>query len=96
MTTHSDNSAFVQIVISMTEYHTTYHRGEGESTQWEDVQRKLGNFKPVDKPWKPEKFEPELATERGGQDWLDEQEDLAELQEAEDEYADDAFLEQYR
>lgn len=28
----------------MTDYHTVYKRGEGESTQWEDIQRKLGNI----------------------------------------------------
>ena len=24
----------------MGDYHTTYRRGEGESTQWEDIQRR--------------------------------------------------------
>ena len=80
----------------MTEYHTAYQRGEGESTQWEDIQRKLGNFKPVEKPWKPDKFQPKQETDRGGQGWLAQQEDPAELREAEDDFADDAFLEQYR
>ena len=29
---------------------TSYRRVEGESTQWEDIQRKLGNFAPKPKP----------------------------------------------
>ena len=28
----------------MTDYHTTYTGPEGETTQWEDIQRKLGNL----------------------------------------------------
>lgn len=27
----------------MTEYHTVYKGPEGESTQWDDIQAKLGN-----------------------------------------------------
>lgn len=30
----------------MTEYHTIYKGPEGESTQWDDIQRKLGNAPP--------------------------------------------------
>ena len=29
---------------------TSYRRAEGESTQWEDIQRRLGNFAAVKKP----------------------------------------------
>ena len=29
---------------------TSYRRAEGESTQWEDIQRKLGNFPKAKKP----------------------------------------------
>ena len=30
----------------MTEYHTIYKGPEGESTKWDDIQRKLGNKAP--------------------------------------------------
>lgn len=30
----------------MTDYHTTYKGPEGESTQWDDIQAKLGNKAP--------------------------------------------------
>ena len=30
----------------MTEYHTIYKGPEGESTKWDDIQRKLGNKPP--------------------------------------------------
>jgi hypothetical protein len=28
----------------MTEYHSVYKGPEGETTQWDDIQRKLGNL----------------------------------------------------
>ena len=65
--------------------------------QLTSVERRLGNFKPVDKPGKPAPFAPaDEADQQRDQAWLDAQEDPAELVEAEDEFADDAFLEQYR
>ena len=58
----------------MTDYHTTYRRGEGESTQWEDIQRRLGNFKPVEKPWQPDAFRPvDESADRRDREWLDAQ-----------------------
>lgn len=78
----------------MTEYHTTYQRGEGESTQWEDIHRKLGNFAPAQPVWKPEPFAPSEDPNKD-QEWLDEQ-SVDGLAAAEDDYADDRFLEEYR
>ncbi|MCJ1423428.1 hypothetical protein MMC29_001311 [Sticta canariensis] len=81
--------------LLMTEYHTQYQRPEGESTQWEDIHRKLGNFAPAEPIWKPEPFSPTQETAKD-QAWLDQQEDPGTLEDAEDEFADDSFLDQYR
>ena len=43
----------------MTDYHSTYKRAEGESTQWEDLQRKLGNLAPAPKAEPPPAYAPE-------------------------------------
>ena len=51
----------------------------------------------MDKPWKPEAFQPaDESAERRDAAWLDAQEEPDALVEAEDDFADDAFLEQYR
>jgi len=73
---------------------TTYQRPEGESTQWEDIQRKLGNFAPKAKPEKAKAFKP--AAERDRVADLIEAEEQEDLEQLEDDFADDSFLEQYR
>lgn len=78
----------------MADYHTTYKRAEGESTQWEDIQRRLGNFAPAEPVHKPDPFAP-AAEEEHNQGWLDSK-TADELVELEDETGDDAFLDQYR
>ena len=79
---------------AMTDYHTKYQRPEGESTQWEDIHRKLGNFAPAEPVFKPEPFVP-APDKKKDQTWLDERSE-GELDDAEDEFADDHFLEDYR
>lgn len=82
----------------MTEYHTVY-KGREETTQWDDIQRKLGNLAPKEKPFKPEAFTPdvhEAATAKRGEDWLATCDDVGELSDAEDEFQDDEFLEKFR
>lgn len=74
--------------------HTVYKGPEGETTQWEDIQRKMGNLPPKEPVWKAEKFAPQQAAKKDEQ-WLDKKE-ADELEELEDEFADDPFLEQYR
>ena len=78
----------------MGDYHTVYKAPEGETTQWGDIQRKMGNLpakEPVSKPepWQPQ---PEKAKDK---DWVDGRA-TDELEEAEDDFDDDRFLEQYR
>jgi len=75
--------------ITMADYHTTYVGPEGETTQWDDIQRKLGNLPAKDSAWKPPAFEPgetqELPSTR-------EEDAPADRNEEED----DDFLERYR
>ena len=73
---------------------TTYKRADGETTQWEDIHRKLGNFAPAEPVWKPDAFEPEEDLGKG-KAWIDNQ-DVPELEELEDEFPDDQFLQEYR
>lgn len=77
----------------MAEYHTVYKGREGESTQWEDIQRKLGNLPPKPPAWKPEKYAPEEEVAKNSTDHID----SAYATELEGmELDDDRFLEEYR
>ncbi|PNW82735.1 hypothetical protein CHLRE_06g291900v5 [Chlamydomonas reinhardtii] len=78
----------------MTEYHTVYKGPEGETTQWDDIQRKMGNLPPKAPVWKPDKYAPEVEEARDAA-WV-EGRDAGELREAEDAFDDDRFLEEYR
>jgi hypothetical protein len=78
----------------MAEYHTVYKGPEGETTQWEDIQVKLGNMAPKPKPWKPDAYQPEVEQQKDKQ-FLDKQ-DEQELRDLEEEFDDDRALEEYR
>jgi hypothetical protein len=78
----------------MAEYHTVYKGPEGETTQWEDIQIRLGNMAPKPKPWKPEAYKPEQE-EQKDKEWLDNKNE-GELAELDDEFQDDRALEEYR
>jgi hypothetical protein len=78
--------------------HFVYKDVEGTTTEWDDIQRKLGNLPPKDPPFKAPAWTPAATHhDRKGTDWIDEktQEELVEL---EDDSAleDDRFLEEYR
>ena len=77
------------------EYHTVYKRPEGETTQWEDLQRKFGNLPPKEPVQKPEAFVPAQDKSKDRQ-LLDNDDDIEALENAEDDFADDPFLEAYR
>ena len=77
------------------EYHTVYKRPEGETTQWEDLQRKFGNLPPKEPVQKPEAFMPAQDKSKDRQ-LLDNDDDIDALENAEDDFADDPFLEAYR
>ncbi|KAJ0450682.1 hypothetical protein HanHA300_Chr15g0559001 [Helianthus annuus] len=42
----------------MGDYHFVYKDVEGSSTQWDDIQRKLGNLPPKPPVFKPDPFTP--------------------------------------
>ncbi|KAF8060532.1 Pdcl3 [Scenedesmus sp. PABB004] len=74
--------------------HTLYKGPEGETTQWEDIQVRLGNMAPRPKPWKPEKYAAPAEEARDAA-WLAAR-DEDELSGAEDEFPDDRALEELR
>lgn len=78
----------------MTDYHAVYKGPEGESTQWEDIHRRLGNLPQKAPVWKPAAYTP-AEEEKHDADWLDKR-DEQELSDLEDEFSDDRFLEMYR
>lgn len=83
----------------MADYHFVYKDVEGTSTQWDDIQRKLGNLPPKPAPFKPPNFTPSLDEDSKPKDkaWIDEktEEELEDLEDNPD-LDDDRFLEEYR
>ena len=75
--------------------HTIYKRLEGETTQWEDVQRKYGNLPPKDPVAKPDPFSP-ADDEKWQYDRLDGADNPESLEDMEDDFEEDSFLETYR
>lgn len=73
---------------------TVYTRPEGQTTQWEDLQRKFGNLPPKEPVWKPDPYTPEKE-EVKDKEWIDGK-DEDELSDLEDEFGDDQALEEYR
>lgn len=78
----------------MADYHSTYKGPEGQTTQWDDIQRKMGNLPAKEPVAAPDPFTPEREDIKN-KEWVDSKavDDLAEL---DDEFDDDRFLEQYR
>jgi hypothetical protein len=79
---------------------TVYERPEGQTTQWEDIQRKMGNMAPAEKVWKPAAWEAKRELPRGltaliggGSGKSGDADALGDL---EGEFDDDRFLEEYR
>ncbi len=77
------------------ENRTVYERVEGETTQWEDLQRKFGNLPPKEPVQKADPFSP-AEEPRWDRAWLEQAEAPEDVEDAEDDFADDRFLEQYR
>mmetsp|Transcript_38484 Transcript_38484/g.108771 ORF Transcript_38484/g.108771 Transcript_38484/m.108771 type:complete len:249 (+) Transcript_38484:359-1105(+) len=77
----------------MADYHTVY-QGTGETTEWDDLQVKFGNKEKPPPKWKPEKYVPK-EDESKDKSWLDGK-DETELSDLEDDFEDDAVLEEYR
>ena len=78
----------------MADDHTIYKGPEGRTTQWQDIQRKMGNLPPKEPPSKPDPWTPDKGDARDA-GWLDSR-DEKELEDLEEEFEDDRFLEQYR
>ncbi|AQK80223.1 Thioredoxin superfamily protein [Zea mays] len=81
----------------MADYHFVYKDVEGASTEWDDIQRRLGNLPPKPEPFKPPPFAPKVDADEQpkSKEWLDVREP-EELEELEDDLDDDRFLEKYR
>ncbi|XVF16236.1 hypothetical protein REPUB_Repub10bG0014100 [Reevesia pubescens] len=81
----------------MADYHFVYKDVEGASTQWDDIQRKLGNLPPKPPAFKPDPFDPAPDPDSAPKDksWIDEKTE-EELENLEDDLDDDRFLEEYR
>jgi hypothetical protein len=78
----------------MADYHTTYKGPEGQTTQWEDIQVKLGNMAPREPKYKASAYEGEAEVAKDSS-WLQQQEQEV-LSEHEDDFADDRELEVMR
>ncbi|KAK7266909.1 hypothetical protein RIF29_19570 [Crotalaria pallida] len=81
----------------MADYHFVYKDVEGASTQWDDIQRKLGNLPEKAPAFKPPSFTPAHDPDSLPKDkaWLDSKNE-DELQDLEDDLDDDRFLQEYR
>lgn len=85
----------------MGDYHFVYKDVEGASTQWDDIQRKLGNLPPKPAPFKPAPFapadDPDLRSDPKSKSWIEDR-TADELEDLEDDpdLDDDRFLEEYR
>ena len=88
--------------------HVVYRGPEGETTEWDDLQRQYGNKPPAPEKFIPDAFTPaedrglRAAVERGGRAGgtahIDAARGMDQLHAMEDEdaFADDTFLEEYR
>ncbi|XP_059640923.1 uncharacterized protein LOC132283059 [Cornus florida] len=83
----------------MANYHFVYKDVEGASTQWDDIQRKLGNLPPKPPAFKPPPFTPAEDEDSKPRDknWIDHKTE-EELQDLEDDpdLDEDRFLKEYR
>jgi hypothetical protein len=83
----------------MADYHFVYKDVEGASTQWDDIQRKLGNLPPKPPAFKPDAFTPESDPYSVPKDksWIDQlSHDDLEVLEDDPDLDDDRFLQEYR
>ncbi|KAG6424795.1 hypothetical protein SASPL_115215 [Salvia splendens] len=81
----------------MADYHFVYKDLEGTSTQWDDIQRKLGNLPEKPPVFQPPSFSPAEDEDSKPKDrtWIDGKTE-EELEDLEDDLDDDRFLEEYR
>lgn len=75
--------------------HHVYQTPEGEDTEWDIIQRRLGNYAPKEPKWTPDAFQPEAERPLKDKEFIKNQAQ-EELEDLEDDFADDQFLEKYR
>ena len=80
----------------MGDNHTVYERPEGQTTQWEDIQRKMGNMAPAEKVWKPATWSAKQELPKGLAALVGTGGDADAVGDLEGEFDDDRFLEEYR
>ncbi|KAJ0692676.1 hypothetical protein HanPI659440_Chr15g0588691 [Helianthus annuus] len=78
----------------MGDYHFVYKDVEGSSTQWDDIQRELGNLPPKPPAFKPDPFTP-AQDEPKNKNWIDHK-TQEELEDLEDDFDDDPFIQEHR
>ncbi|MFS8017498.1 putative phosducin, thioredoxin-like domain, Thioredoxin-like superfamily [Helianthus anomalus] len=78
----------------MGDYHFVYKDVEGSSTQWDDIQRKLGNLPPKPPAFKPDPFTP-AQDEPKNKNWIDHK-TQEELEDLEDDFDNDQFYQEHR
>jgi thiol-disulfide isomerase/thioredoxin len=76
--------------------HVTYVAPEGETTEWDDIQRKMGNLPPLPPRFVPDAYAPPETTERDDPARVSSATSRRELEAMEDDFEDDRFLEEYR
>ncbi len=74
---------------------TIYKRGEGETTEWDDLMVKHGHKEAPQPVWKAEAFVPAVEGAPKNIQWLDKQSE-DDLERLDDEFADDRVLEEIR
>jgi hypothetical protein len=74
---------------------TVYKRGDGETTEWDDLMVKHGHKEAPEPAWKPEAFVPAVEGPPKNTQWLDKQSE-DDLERLDDEFADDRVLEEIR
>eukprot|EP00249_Psilotum_nudum_P000599 c12664_g1_i1 orf=521-1282(-) len=82
----------------MGDYHFVYKDLEGTTSEWEDIQIKLGNLPAKPPPFRPPGWTPDDAENAPkGKEWIDNhaEEDLEQLED-DSTLDDDRFLEEYR
>ncbi|WVZ17636.1 hypothetical protein V8G54_010618 [Vigna mungo] len=79
----------------MGDYHFVYKDLEGASTQWDDIQRKLGNLPEKPPAFEPPPFTPSSDDQPKDKTWIDSK-TSEELEDLEDDLDDDRFLQEYR
>ena len=80
----------------MSDNRTVYERPEGQTTQWEDIQRKMGNMAPAEKVWKPAAWSAKQELPKGLAALVGNGGDADAVDDLEGEFDDDRFLEEYR